>query len=77
MQWERLLINQHNTELVLQEEGHVPSEQWYLYYLKGTQLGGGASFLGDLKDEPVGLHIRHIPHKMSLILTGMLLRHSI
>lgn len=40
MQWERLLINQHNTELVLREEGRVPSVQWYLYYLKGTQLGG-------------------------------------
>lgn len=40
MQWERMLINQHNTELVLREEGHVPSEQWYPYYLKGTQLGG-------------------------------------
>lgn len=71
-----MLITQHNTEPVLREESCVPSVQLYFYYLKGTHLVG-ASFLGDLKDEPAGFHIRHIPHKMSLIVMGMLLRHSI
>lgn len=59
-----------------EEEGRVPSVQWDLYYLRGTHLVG-ASLLGDLKDEAAGFHFRHIPHKMSLIVMGMLLRHSI